>query len=57
MGSRQEDGTRILKQENLESVRHEGERLSITESDDDTVLDRVVNTSFRPPRGDATRGV
>ena len=57
MGCRREDGSRILKEENAQSIRHEGERLAVGESVDDTVLDRIVNTSFRPPEGDATRGV
>lgn len=56
MGSRQTDGTRILKVENLNSIRQEGERLSVGKSSTDTVVARKVNTSFRPPLGDATRG-
>lgn len=57
MGSRNTDGTRILKTENLVSVRQEAERISLTRSSDDTVTSRTVNTSFRPPGGQATRGI
>lgn len=48
MGSRKLDGSRIIQTENLQSIRHNGGHLPVTTSDDDTVTERLDNTSVRP---------
>ena len=55
MASRTSGGARILQTLNTRSIRHNGDRLPVGRSTDDTVIERILNTSFRPPEGDATR--
>lgn len=55
MGSRTSAGARILQENNVKSIRHEGDRLSVGDSLEDTVDSRELNTSFRPPDGSASR--